>query len=135
LIRNMRPRYLDLFAAFKDPDPARADAAFDAVLFDRADALPDLYELYLSSNGELLMRYYAVQLMGFAEDETAIPMVIEALADREALVRAEACRALEDLRAQDAVGSLEERVQDVDKDVRRAACEALSALGVPGYHD
>ena len=131
----MRPRYRDLFAAFRDPDPARADAAFDAVLFDRAEALPDLYELYQISHGELLMRYYAVQLMGFAEDENAIPMVMEALGDREALVRAEACRALEDLRANQAISKLEERVQDVDRDVRRAAREALAALGVAGYRD
>ena len=41
----MRPRYADLFKALKDPDPARADAAYDALLFDRGAALPDLADV------------------------------------------------------------------------------------------
>ena len=126
----MRPRYADLFEAFKDPDPIRADAAFDAVLFDRVDALPDLEELYLSRKDDEELRFLAVQLMGFTESEKAIPMVVRALEDPSASVRAEACRALEDLRARDAVDALMARVDDMHADVRRAARETLAAFGI-----
>ena len=39
-ISNMRPRYADLFIRLRDPDPVKSDAAFDAILFDRGEALP-----------------------------------------------------------------------------------------------
>ena len=38
----IRPRYVDLFEALKDPDPIRSDKAFDDILFERGNALPDL---------------------------------------------------------------------------------------------
>jgi HEAT repeat protein len=123
----MRPRYRDLFDALLDPDPARADAAYDAVLFDRGEALPDLEELYASSNDPLL-RFYAVQLMGFSEDKGAIPTVERCLEDPAPAVRAEACRALEDLRARKSAHLVEARLDDMDAKVRRAAREALSVL-------
>ena len=125
----MRPRYRDLFEALLDPDPAEADKAYDAVLFDRADALPDLTELYRSTD-DANLRFYAVQLMGFSESQTAIPVVEEALRDADPGVRAEACRALEDLRARESGPALEERVDDVDPKVRRATREALGVLGL-----
>jgi HEAT repeat protein len=127
----MRPRYADLFKALVDPDPRRADAAFDAVLFDRGEALPDLAELYQQNPREPQLRYYAIQLMGFSEDRKAIPLVLPALRDHDPAIRAEACRALEDLRAHDAAAELRERTDDLDPDVRRAAREALEALGNP----
>ena len=34
-----------------DPDPIRIDDAFDAILFDRGEALPDLAELYVVKEG------------------------------------------------------------------------------------
>lgn len=123
----MRPRFRDLFDAMLDPDPGRADAAFDAVLFERADALPELEELYASTHDPVL-RFYAVQLMGFTEDKDAVPMVERALNDADAGVRAEACRALEDLRARRSVPLLEARLDDADPKVRRAAREALALL-------
>jgi HEAT repeat protein len=126
----MRPRYRDLFDAFLDPDPARADAAYDAVLFDRAEALPDLTELYNQSADEPGLRFYAIQLMGFSEAAEAIPIVERALKDEDPGVRAEACRALEDLRARDSGAALEEASEDADAKVRRAAREAMSALGI-----
>ena len=95
----MRPRYADLFHRMGDQDPIERDAAFDAVLFDRGEALPDLISAYQSFSKDTLRRFYAVQLMGFSGDKTAIPPLIDALQDPEALVRAEACRSLEDLRA------------------------------------
>ena len=129
----MRPRYADLFEALTDPDPRRADAAFDAVLFDRAEALPDLAELYQLNPREPLLRFYAIQLMGFTEDPRAIPAVMEALHDHDPSVRAEACRALEDLRAREATPALRERTDDLDPEVRRSAREALEALGESPY--
>ncbi len=126
----MRPRYKDLFEALKDPDPARADQAFDAILFDRGEALPDLVECYKHADRDALLRFYTVQLMGFSGDRRAIGPVLEALDDPAADVRAEACRALEDLRARDAKEALEARTRDVDVDVRRAAREALAQLGL-----
>ncbi len=124
---SIRPRYRDLFDALLDPDPARADAAYDAVLFDRGEALPDLEALYTSTEDPLL-RFYAVQLMGFSEDRSAIPLVERCLEDPEASVRAEACRALEDLRARSSAHLVEARLDDMDAKVRRAAREALSVL-------
>ncbi len=126
----MRPRYKDLFEALKDPDPERADQAFDSILFDRGEALPDLVECYKISTKDPLLRFYAVQLMGFSGDPRAIEAVIPALDDPQADVRAEACRALEDLRARDARDALEARTRDLDVDVRRAAREALENLGL-----
>ncbi len=124
----MRDRYRDLFDALLDDDPHRADKAYDAILFDWVEALPDLRELYLSAEDERL-RFYAVQLMGFTEAPEAIPFVVDALQDPSPTVRAEACCALEDLRARDACDALFARVEDLDVHVRRAAREAMSALG------
>lgn len=125
----MRTRYRDLFDALLDPDPNRADQAYDAVLFDRADALEDLVELYQTTTDEPRLRFYAVQLMGFSESKAAIPHVVAALADSEASVRAEACRALEDLRARRCVPDLKSCLDDTDVRVRRAAREAIQMLG------
>ncbi|NOY25497.1 MAG: HEAT repeat domain-containing protein [Oligoflexia bacterium] len=122
----MRPRYKDLFHALKDPDLSRADAAFDAILFDRGEAIPDLVECYQQHAKDTLLRFYAVQLMGFSGDSRAIVL---ALNDPEADVRAEACRALEDLRAKQAIELLRDRVRDASVNVRRAAREALDQLG------
>ena len=125
----MRPRYADLFKALKDPDPARADAAYDALLFDRGAALPDLAEAYRTFKKDAALRFYAVQLMAFSEEPRAIPHVLEALTDPDPMVRAEACRALEDLSAKDAVAALRARTEDLDANVREAARDALEALG------
>ena len=126
----MRPRFADLFDALLDPDPSRADAAYDAILFERGEALSDLAELYSRGSGEESLRFLAVQLMGFTEDRAAIPLVVAALDDAAPSVRAEACRALEDLRARDAGDELKARVTDLDANVRRAARDALTALGL-----
>lgn len=123
----MRPRYADLFKALLDDDPRRADAAYDAVLFDRGEALPDLQEL-LRTASDPRLRFYAVQLMGFSGDARAVPMVVEALDDADASVRAEACRSIEDLRAKDALDALSQRTRDLDPHVRRAAREAVAVL-------
>jgi HEAT repeat protein len=69
-----------------------------------------------------------VQLLGFTEDPRAIPHVMDALCDPDPGVRAEACRALEDLRARDATQALLERSEDLDPVVREAAREALGAM-------
>ncbi len=126
----MRPRYADLFAALKDEDPHRSDAAYDAVLFDRGEALPDLEELYQNSVADEDLRFLAVQLMGFSEDSRAVPLVVAALQDPSPKVRAEACRAIEDLRARDAADDLMARADDMDVSVRRAARETLAAFGI-----
>ncbi len=108
----MRPRYRDLFAALLDPDPSRADAAYDAVLFDRGDALEDLVELYDESKAEPSLRFYAIQLMGFSDSKGAIEPVVRALKDSDASVRAEACRALEYLRARRSVDDHQDSLDD-----------------------
>ncbi|MED5369901.1 MAG: HEAT repeat domain-containing protein [Myxococcota bacterium] len=125
----MRPRYADLFRRMGDPDPIERDAAFDAVLFDRGEALPDLVSAYKVFAKDTLRRFYAVQLMGFSGDKRAIPPLMKALDDPEAAVRAEACRSLEDLRAKDALPALRARLDDMDAEVRIAAREALAHLG------
>lgn len=129
----MRPRYADLFRALKDPDPARADAAYDALLFDRGEAIPDLVEAYRTSKRDAELRFYAVQLLAFSEDPRAVPYVVEALSDPDPSVRAEACRALEDLRAGTAAQALLARTEDLDPSVREAARDTLEALGLRPY--
>lgn len=126
----MRPRYADLFRALKDPDPARADAAYDALLFDRGEAIPDLVECYRGSRRDAELRFYAVQLLAFSGDIRAVPFVIEALTDPDPGVRAEACRALEDLDARAAAAALIARTEDLDASVREAARDALDAMGL-----
>ena len=124
----MRPRYADLFRALKDPDPTRVDAAYDALLFDRADAIPELAEAYKTFKRDAELRFYAVQLLAFSEDSRAVPYVMEALSDPDPSVRAEACRAVEDLMVREAVPALRARTEDLDASVREAAREALDAL-------
>ena len=125
----MRPRSADLLKALNDPDPVRSDKAYDAILFDRGEALPDLIEAYDRSGSDPTVRFYIIQLMGFSEDARATTTVIAALADPDAIVRAEACRALEDLRAKDALPDLHARMEDMDLQVRLAAEETIRALG------
>lgn len=124
----MRPRYADLFRKLRNTDPVKQDAAFDAVLFDRAEALPDIVECYRTTPDEPLIRYFMVQLMGFSGAKTAIKPLIEALNDKDPLVRAEACRGLEDLKAVPAASALRARLTDVSPEVREAATDALKVI-------
>lgn len=124
----MRPRYADLFRRMRDPDPVAADAAFDAVLFDRAEALPDLIECLQKSKKDPILRFLCVQLLGFSEAPEALPVLLAALEDKSPLVRAEACRSLEDLAHPDSIRPLEARLGDVDEEVRAAAAEALGVF-------
>jgi len=112
-------------------DPDERDAAFDAVLFDRHEALPDLIECYRRSRRDPVLRFLVVQLMGFSGSLDAIDPVLLALDDRDPHVRAEACRALEDLEARAALDALSACLSDVEGVVRSAAAEALEALA-PG---
>ncbi len=124
----MRPRYADLFIRLRDSDPVKSDAAFDAILFDRGEALPELIECYALAKKDHILRFYAVQLMGFSGHKGAFDTLITALDDPEPMVRAEACRSLEDLASKDAIPHLEARVEDLDPTVRLAAIEALDAI-------
>lgn len=124
----MRPRYADLFRRMRDPDPVAADAAFDAVLFDRAEAIPDLIECFQKSRKDPLLRFLCVQLLGFSEAPEALPVLLDALDDKNEMVRAEACRSLEDLADPSSISHLEARLDDMDEDVRVAAAEALLAV-------
>lgn len=124
----MRPRYADLFRRMREPDAAAADVAFDAVLFDRAEAVPDLIECFRKARKDPVLRFMCVQLLGFSGSKKAIPVLTEALNDKEATVRAEACRSLEDLAPPDAVAALQARLDDVDEEVRLAAAEALAHI-------
>jgi HEAT repeat protein len=128
----MRPRYSDLFRRMRDPDPVAADAAFDAVLFDRGEAIPDLIECFEKSKKDPLLRFLSVQLLGFSESPLALPVLLEALDDKNAMVRAEACRSLEDLADTSSIPHLEARLTDVDDEVRLAAAEALAVMRGPG---
>jgi HEAT repeat protein len=126
----MRPRYADLFKKMRDPDLAKSDAAFDAVLFDREQALPDIIECYKLAESDHILRFYAIQLLGFSGSPNAVDTLIFALNDPEPMVRAEACRSLEDigLRTQVIRNNLKARLDDIDGDVSQAAEEALLHL-------
>ncbi len=124
----MRTRYQHLFKRIEDGDADERDAAYDAVLFDRGEAIPDLKECYEQTERTTLMRFYSVQLLGFSGDKKAIPVVEIALDDPSPAVRAEACRALEDLGAKQSVAALKARMNDLEPGVRQAALEALEAL-------
>jgi hypothetical protein len=112
----MRPRYADLFQRMRDPDPVKSDAAFDAVLFDRGHALPDIVECYKLAAKDHVIRFYSVQLLGFSGCEDAIPTLLVALDDPEPMVRAEVC------------STLEAHLHDIDPDVAKAAREAFLLL-------
>lgn len=127
---EVRPRYKDLFERMRDPDPVAADAAFDAVLFDREGALPDLIECLDRAKQDASLRFMCVQLLGFSGARAAVAPLILALSDKSPTVRAEACRSLEDLRAHEAIPELRARLEDLDVDVRLAAAEAI--LGIEG---
>lgn len=124
----MRPRYADLFRRMRDPDPELADAAFDAVLFDREGAVPDLVECFEKSKKDPEMRFLCVQLLGFSGSKAAVPTLVAALEDKSPRVRAEACRSLEDLGAAEVTPAVRARLDDLDEDVRIAAMEALEEL-------
>ncbi len=126
----MRPRYADLFQRMRDPDPVKSDAAFDAVLFDRGHALPDIVECYNLAAKDHVIRFYSVQLLGFSGCEEAIPTLLIALEDPEPMVRAEACRSLEDIgcRTPEVCSTLEAHLNDIDSGVAKAAHEALQLL-------
>ncbi len=124
----MRTRYQHLFKRIQEGDPEERDAAYDAVLFDRGEAIPDLQECYAQSRDAVLMRFYSVQLLGFSGDKAAIPAVTAALDDPSPSVRAEACRGLEDLRAKGSIPALRARLNDLEPEVRQAAREAIDAL-------
>lgn len=128
----MRPRYADIFQRMRDPDPVLSDAAFDAVLFDREDAIPDLAECYEKSRKDDELRFLVVQLLGFSGSRKAIPALLVALDDREPKVRAEACRSLEDINSRECIPALEARLGDLDEGVRIAAAEALIELRKTG---
>ncbi len=127
----MRPRYADLFKRMRDPDLAKSDAAFDAVLFDRGQALPDIIECYELAASDHILRFYAIQLLGFSGSPEAIETLLFALNDPEPMVRAEACRSLEDIgmKTEPVHNALSARLDDIDSDVSQAAEEALNHLG------
>lgn len=125
----MRPRYADLFQRMRDPDPVLSDAAFDAVMFDRAEAIPDLIECYERSKKDDELRFLVVQLLGFSGSRKALSTLLDALEDRDPKVRAEACRSLEDINAAETVPALQARLGDLDEGVRLAAAEALVEMG------
>ncbi len=124
----MRPRYEALFIRMRDADSDAADAAFDAVLFDREGALPDLVECYRKTKKDAILRFLVVQLLGFSGTKAAVPTLLEALDDRDPVVRAEACRSLEDLKSVAAVDALRARLDDMDDGVRVAAAEAIHII-------
>lgn len=109
-----------------------ADAAYDSILFDREEAVPDLAEYFSKNKRDADARFLAVQLLGFSGSERAIPVLLEALADTNADVRAEACRALEDLNHPATIPELESRLTDLSEDVRLAASDALETLRAAG---
>ena len=127
-VTAITPRYKDLFRNMRDGDRARADQAYDAVLFDRAKAAPALIEQYHNAKKDEEMRYLCVQLMGFSEARVVIPTLIDSLDDPSPMVRREACFALEDLRAVEAIDAIRKRTQDLDQNVRNVAEEAYSTL-------
>jgi HEAT repeat protein len=112
----------------RSQNPDERDAAFDAVLFERRNAIPDLIACYNLAKKEYLLRFYAVQLLGFTRDKEAAATLIIAMDDPEAMVRAEACRGLGDIGHKDSLAQLKARLDDMDIGVRIAAAEAIAAI-------
>lgn len=125
----VRPRYADLIRRLQDPDPRAADLAFDALLFDREDAVSDIAEAYGTWDLPFLVRRDLVQLLGFSECPDAVATVEAALEDPAPVVRAEACRSLVDLRSRASLPWIRRRLKDLDSEVRSAALDGVHALG------
>jgi len=125
----VRPRYADLIRRLQDLDPRAADKAFDALLFDREEAVPDIAAAYASWDLPPLVRRDLVQLLGFSECPGAVVPVEAALEDAAPVVRAEACRSLVDLRSRASLPWIRRRLKDLDPEVRGAALDAVHTLG------
>ncbi|MBN1337634.1 MAG: HEAT repeat domain-containing protein [Deltaproteobacteria bacterium] len=126
---TVRPRYADLVRRLQDLDPCAADKAFDALLFDRGEAVPDIAAAYGSWELPPLVRRDLIQLLGFSECPDAVATVEVALEDPAPTVRAEACRSLVDLRSRVSLPLIRRRLKDLDAEVRGAALDAVRALG------
>ncbi len=87
-------------------------------------------ECYNLAAKDHVIRFYSVQLLGFSGCEEAIPTLLIALEDPEPMVRAEACRSLEDIgcRTPEVCSTLEAHLNDIDSGVAKAAHEALQLL-------
>jgi HEAT repeat protein len=127
---NITPRYAELFTALLDTDQERADKAFDDILFDRKLAVPALIEQLLSAKDNPTLRYFCVQLLGFSESPIAVDPILNALQDTNAVVRKEACFALEDLKVvtPEVIEGLEDRLNDLSAVVAQSASECLDFL-------
>lgn len=91
----------------------------------------DTAECYSAAERDPVLRFLCVQLLGFSGARAAVPTLLQALDDHDPVVRAEACRSLEDLRNHDTLGALRARLDDVDERVRIAAEEAIEGIQHP----
>jgi len=121
---------VDLVADLSDGDRRRVDERRDELVPHGAQTVPELESLYRSAE-DPVSRFYAVQLLGFSGSPTAIRVLLDALGDTAPSVRAEACRSLEDLGIAAACSRLGACMEDPDEAVRRAAREAVRAIGCP----
>jgi HEAT repeat protein len=81
-------------------------------------------------------RAYAVRLLGYLEDDEALPVLLQALEDREPRVRTLAADALIRLHPASVIGPLEQRLlTDPDPEVRMASAQALGEIATQAAVD
>jgi HEAT repeat protein len=121
-----------LIRAFQDPDAAvRARVAGVVVYF--AGHLPETYDALkpLATDADAGVRLWSLQALGTLRSVDSAPLMIAALSDSDATVRAVAAGNLgfPHARMAPAVPKLVTALSDSDADVRRAAAYSLAGLG------
>jgi HEAT repeat protein len=109
------------------PDPGLQPAALEALRRMGASALPEVERAFAPADAEV--RRLIVDLVGKLEDRQGRRLLLAALADDSAQVRAEAALALGDGGFLDAVRPLMDlKASDPSAEVRQAAATALTKL-------
>ncbi|HSF17983.1 MAG TPA: HEAT repeat domain-containing protein [Vicinamibacteria bacterium] len=92
--------------------------------------VPEMIDAFEKAEGDdPRVRHYLALSLGNLGDETATPVLIEALSDEDATTRLYASWALGNIGDRSAVGPLIARVSDDDAGARKMAVYALGAIG------
>lgn len=126
------PALLDILAAPEHPQDIKGHAAW-ALAFMGSEAEEYLYKALNSDS--LDVRCAVISALGHVaqekSDERSCSLLVSALTDPEAMIRAEAASALGQINYPQSIPHLTLALQDADLDVRKAAINSLGKSGAP----
>lgn len=126
-----------LLAVIQDEKESEQEAALRALIEMGRPAVPALIEAARADNPHI--RLLAINALSQFDDDTRVVLtLLDALKDREAVVRQAAARGLGDLGDTVAILALQSMLRDRDPTVQQAAGSALLRLGeasIPGLID